>query len=64
MSRVAGTRLWSRPARSSRTAPGSEATKFTVIATGAMRRLNRNWSPALAGRRASRPGSRRLGMKT
>ena len=46
---VAGTRLWSFPARSARTAPGSETTKFTVIATGAISRLNRNWSPVWFG---------------
>ena len=42
---VAGTRLWSFPVRSARTAPGSEATKLTVIATGAISRLKRNSSP-------------------
>ena len=46
---VAGTRLWSRPANSARTAPGSEATKLTTIATGEIRRLNRNWSPGWSG---------------
>jgi hypothetical protein len=46
---VAGTRLCSRPARSSRTASGREAKKFTVSATGAMRRLKRNWSPVWPG---------------
>ena len=46
---VAGTREWRRPAASSRAAPGSDATRFTTIATGAMHRLNRNWSPGWLG---------------
>ena len=46
---VAGTRLWRRPANSARTAPGSDATRLTRIATGAMTRLNRNSSPGWFG---------------
>ena len=46
---VAGTRLWIRPDRSAAIAPGSEATKFTRIATGAIRRWKRNWSPGWFG---------------
>src|SRR5438093_60813 len=49
MSSVAGTRLCSRPRTSSRMAPGSDATKLTVSATGAMNRLNRKWSPGWLG---------------
>ena len=46
---VAGTRLWMRPVASAATVPGSDATKLTGIATGAMSRLNRNWSPGWFG---------------
>ena len=46
---VAGTRLWMRPAASARIAPGSDATRLTTIATGAMSRLNRNSSPGWFG---------------
>ena len=46
---VAGTRLWSFPATSARAAPGSDATRLTTIATGAMTRLNRNSSPGWFG---------------
>ncbi len=42
---VAGTRLWIFPLASARVAPGRDATRLTVIATGAIRRLNRNSSP-------------------
>ena len=60
---VAGTREWSRPAMSSRNAPGRDANRFTTIATGAMNRLNRNWSPGWLG--SSEYGSTRfLGMNT
>ena len=60
---VAGTREWSRPAISSRSAPGSDATRLTGIATTAIDRLNRNWSPGWFG--SSEYGStRRLGMNT
>ena len=48
---VAGTRLWIFPVTIARTAPGSEAAKLTVIATGAMSRLNRNSSPFWFGSR-------------
>ena len=46
---VAGTRLWSWPARSARPALGSDAKRFTRIATGAISRLNRKWSPGWFG---------------
>ena len=60
---VAGTRECSRPATSSRNALGSDATRLTTIATGAISRLNRNWSPGWFG--SSEYGStRRLGMNT
>ena len=60
---VAGTRLWIRPVKSARAVPGSEATRFTAIANGAMSRLNRNSSPGWFG--SSEYGStRRLGMNT
>ena len=60
---VAGTREWSRPATSSRDACGSDATRLTTMATGAIRRLNRNWSPDWFG--SSEYGSTRfLGMNT
>ena len=36
---VAGTRLLIEPSSSARTAPGSEATRLTTIATGAIRRF-------------------------
>ncbi len=36
MSNVAGTRLWSCPLNRLAIAPGSDTTKFTVIATGAI----------------------------
>ena len=39
------TRLWIVPFKSARIAPGNEAKKFTVMATGAMIRLNTNESP-------------------
>jgi hypothetical protein len=51
MSSVAGTRLFRWPASNARTAPGSEAAKLTTMATGEMRRLNRNWSPGWVGSR-------------
>ena len=60
---VAGTRLWIRPGDEPATVPGSDATKLTAIATGAMSRLNRNWSPGWSG--SSEYGrTRRLGMNT
>ena len=34
---------------SARTVPGSEATRFTRMATGAISRLNRKWSPGWPG---------------
>ena len=46
---VAGTRLWIRPGDERLAAPGSDATRLTVIATGAISRLNRNWSPGWFG---------------
>ena len=46
---VAGTRLWSFPANSARIAPGSDATRLTMIATSEMARLNRNSSPGWFG---------------
>jgi hypothetical protein len=39
---VAGTRLWIRPEINARTAPGSDATRLTMIANGAISRLKRN----------------------
>ncbi len=58
---VAGTRLWMLPETSAFTAPGSEAMRFTTIATGAISRLNRNWSPGWLG--SSEYGrTRRFGM--
>ena len=60
---VAGTRLWILPAAVARIAPGSEAVRLTTIATGAISRLNRNWSPGWPG--SSEYGStRRFGMNT
>ena len=63
MRMVAGTRLWSSPASKARTAPGSDATKLTVSAKGAIRRLNRNWSPDWPGSREY-ARTRRFGMNT
>ena len=62
MSRVAGTRLWIRPWEGA-TAPGSDATKFTAIANGAMNRLKRNWSPGWFGS-SEYASTRRFGMNT
>ena len=39
----------SGPVSSARAAPGSETTKLTRIATGAISRLNRKWSPGWFG---------------
>ena len=60
---VAGTRQWMRPRARARTAPGSDATKFTAIATGAISRLNRKWSPGWFGSREY-GSTRRFGMNT
>ena len=46
---VAGTRLWIRPVTIARIVPGRDATRLTVIATGAISRLNRNSSPGWFG---------------
>ena len=63
MRRVAGTREWIWPVTRARIAPGRDARKLTRIATGAMSRLKRNWSPVWLG--SSEYGStRRFGMKT
>ncbi len=60
---VAGTREWMVPVARARRVPGSEATRLTAIATGAMSRLNRNSSPGWLG--SSEYGSTRfLGMNT
>ena len=37
------------PTTSARNAPGSEATRLTTIANGAIKRLKRNWSPGWFG---------------
>jgi hypothetical protein len=60
---VAVTRLWMWPVKSATIAPGRDRTKFTGIATTAMIRLNRNWSPFWPG--SSEYGRKRfLGMNT
>ena len=46
---VAGTREWRRPAASSRAAPGSDATRFTTIATGAMQQVEQELVARLVG---------------
>ncbi len=63
MSSVAGTREWMLPRAIARVAAGSEATRLTAMATGEIRRLNRNWSPDCSGSREY-PRTRRLGMNT
>ena len=46
---VAGTREWSRPASElARTRPGSEATRLTTIATGAMQQVEQELVARLA----------------
>ena len=60
---VAGTRLWIVPFSSARTAPGSDATRLTRIATGAMHRLNRNSSPGWFGS-SEYASTRFFGMNT
>ena len=46
---VAGTRLWSRPASSARDRARQRGDEVDRIATGAISRLNRNWSPGWFG---------------
>ena len=60
---VAGTRLWRRPRASAMAAPGSDATRLTVIATGATTRLATNRTGPRSRRRSYRT-RRTLGMNT